>query len=36
MTSVSTTAAAENVAAYFRGDHVRGIQDPADYAAAGS
>ena len=36
MTSVSATAAAENVAAYFRGDHVRGIQDPADYAAAGS
>jgi phosphoglycerate dehydrogenase-like enzyme len=32
----STVAAAENVAAYFRDDHVRGIQDPADYAAAGS
>jgi phosphoglycerate dehydrogenase-like enzyme len=36
MTSVATTAAAENVAAYFRGDQVRGIQDPDDYAAAGS
>jgi len=36
MTSVSTAAAAENVAAWFRGDHVRGIQDPADYAPAGA
>jgi phosphoglycerate dehydrogenase-like enzyme len=36
MTSVSTVAAAENVAAWFRGDHVRGIQDPADYTAASS
>jgi phosphoglycerate dehydrogenase-like enzyme len=36
MTSVATAAAAENVAAYFRGDHARGIQDPADYASASS
>ena len=36
MTSVSTAAAAENVAAWFRGGQVRGIQDPADYAAASS
>ena len=36
MTSVSAAAAAENVAAWFRGDHVRGIQDPANYAAAGT
>jgi phosphoglycerate dehydrogenase-like enzyme len=36
MTSVATAAAAENVAAWFRGDHVRGIQDPADYAPARS
>jgi glycerate dehydrogenase len=34
MTGVSMVAAAENVAAWFRGDHVRGIQDPADYAPA--
>ena len=36
MASVFMPAAADNVAAYFRGDHVRGIQDPADYAAASS
>jgi phosphoglycerate dehydrogenase-like enzyme len=36
MTSVATVAAADNVAAWFRGDHVRGIQDPADYAPARS
>ena len=36
MPSVFMAAAAENVAAYFRGDHVRGIQDPADYAPADS
>jgi phosphoglycerate dehydrogenase-like enzyme len=35
MGSVSLLAAAENVAAWFRGDRVRGIQDPADYAARG-
>jgi phosphoglycerate dehydrogenase-like enzyme len=36
MTSVSMAAAAENVAAYFRGEHIRGIQDPANYAATSS
>ena len=36
MSAVFMAAAADNVAAYFRGDHIRGIQDPADYAAAGS
>jgi phosphoglycerate dehydrogenase-like enzyme len=36
MTSVFMAAAAENVAAWFRGGYVHGIQDPADYAAAGS
>jgi phosphoglycerate dehydrogenase-like enzyme len=34
MDSVATTAAAENVAAWFRGGRVRGIQDPDDYAPA--
>jgi phosphoglycerate dehydrogenase-like enzyme len=36
MTSVSMAAAAENVAAWFRGDHIRGIQDPANYTATSS
>jgi glycerate dehydrogenase len=36
MPSVFMAAAADNVAAWFRGDHVRGIQDPADYAPADS
>ncbi|MDR3033436.1 MAG: hypothetical protein LBV78_10075 [Kitasatospora sp.] len=36
MSSVSAAAAADNVAAWFRGDQVRGIQDPADYAPSGS
>jgi phosphoglycerate dehydrogenase-like enzyme len=36
MAAAFMAAAADNIAAYFRGDHIRGIQDPADYAAAGS
>ena len=35
MGTVSLLAAAGNVAAWFRDDRVRGIQDPADYAAGG-
>lgn len=36
MSAVFMAAAADNVAAYFRGDHVRGIQNPADYDPAAS
>jgi len=35
MVSESMAAAARNVAAYLAGEPVRGIQDPADYAAEG-
>jgi phosphoglycerate dehydrogenase-like enzyme len=36
MSAVFMAAAADNVAAYFRGDPVRGIQNPADYDPAAS